>query len=306
METIDFNGLKLRKWTIGASRFLACPEQGARLMNWHLCMADGSFRDVIHWPEDADYGKFAKVRGGNPILFPFAANTFHKGTKDCWVDPEGEVRPMPQHGFARQGRFEVEGLREDGFAARLVPDEAAHAAYPFRYQFLVEYAFSELRLDVHLSLKNEDDHAIPWSAGHHFYFTLPWHELGDRANYRIEVPARKAFHRTPSGWLEEIKPAPKDGSFDDPDLIERIHTKLRKPEAIFGPKSGEEDIRLSVLPTTEGVSTWGTIVTWTEAADSPFYCVEPWMGLPNAAEHGQGLHWVGPGETGVFSVRIEL
>ena len=44
---------------------------GARLMNWNLRMADGSVRDVIHWPEGADYDKFPAVRGGNPILFPF-------------------------------------------------------------------------------------------------------------------------------------------------------------------------------------------------------------------------------------------
>ena len=45
-------------------------------MNWNLRMADGSVRDVIHWPENADFGNFAEVLGGNPILFPFSARTF--------------------------------------------------------------------------------------------------------------------------------------------------------------------------------------------------------------------------------------
>ncbi|MGF1452658.1 MAG: aldose epimerase [Opitutales bacterium] len=306
METIDYEGLTLRKWTIGASSFLACPERGARLMNWHLRLADGSFRDVIHWPEDADYSQLAKVRGGNPILFPFAGATFDQGEIGFWRDPEGERRAMPQHGFARQGTFAVDELRTDGFSAHFVADAAAQEGYPFKYTFTVEYRFAELHLDVHLTLKNEDKRAIPWSSGHHFYFTLPWHGLGQREDYRIDIPAKKAFRRLDNGQLDEIKPAPKETAFDAPELIERLHCKLKSPESVFGPKSGEEDIRVTFLPPGQPPSPWNTIVTWTESDESPFYCVEPWMGPPNAAEHQHGLHWVGPGESEVFSVRISL
>ena len=306
METIPYQNLTLRKWTLGASSFLACPEQGARLMNWHVRMADGSFRDVIHWPEDADYGDFAKVRGGNPILFPFCARSFVKGEAARWTAPDKTTRPMPNHGFARQGTFAVEELRPDGFTATLQPDAAAQEAYPFAYRFSVHYRFSELHLEAHLTLKNEDARPIPWSAGHHFYFTLPWHERSLREAYRIEIPARRAFRATSTGGLAEIKPAPKEATFDDPELSDRIHCKLKFGEAIFGPKSGEEDVRVSFLPIGDPPSPWASIVTWTEGEHSPFYCVEPWMGPPNAPEHGHGLHWVNPGESEVFSVRVAL
>ena len=49
-----------------------------------------------------------------------------------------------------------------------------------------------------------------------------------------------------------------------------------------------------------------TVVTWTEFDDSPFYCVEPWMGPPNSPEHKKGLHWVEPGETESFNVKVSL
>ena len=39
---------------------------------------------------------------------------------------------------------------------------------------------------------------------------------------------------------------------------------------------------------------------------APFYCVEPWMGPPNAPEHKVGLHYVAPGETQRFSVQVHV
>ena len=44
-----------------------------------LDLGDGSVRDVIHWPEDANFAEIAKVRGGNPILFPFCGRCFEGG-----------------------------------------------------------------------------------------------------------------------------------------------------------------------------------------------------------------------------------
>ena len=105
METIDYNGITLHRWHCGPSTFLARPELGARLMNWNLQMADGSVRDVIHWPEDADFKRFDKVRGGNPILFPFCGRSYHAGEIGYWPDRDGTVRPMPMHGFSRNARF---------------------------------------------------------------------------------------------------------------------------------------------------------------------------------------------------------
>jgi len=49
-----------------------------------------------------------------------------------------------------------------------------------------------------------------------------------------------------------------------------------------------------------------TVVTWTEDEKSPFYCIEPWMGPPNAPETKVGLHTVAPGQMQKFYVEIRL
>lgn len=305
METIDFRGHTIHKWALGASTFLAMPGRGARLMNWHLTLADGSVRDVIHWPEDADLGDMEPVRGGNPILFPFAARTFCDGEEGFWRAPDGVRRPMRRHGYARAGDFELTTVNDKGFLATFVPSEACREAYPYAYSFSVRYRFEELAFTVDLELRNDDSCPIPWSAGHHFYFTLPWHEGLERKDYHLTIPAKKAFHQDSRGALVGVKEFSQVASFADPQIVDLIHCRLKHNAVIFGPRSGEEAVEILIGPDTVP-SPWATVVSWTAAEDSPFYCVEPWMGPPNSPEHKNGLHFVDPGRSEIFTVRVAL
>ncbi|HEY4298912.1 MAG TPA: aldose epimerase, partial [Paraburkholderia sp.] len=51
---------------------------------------------------------------------------------------------------------------------------------------------------------------------------------------------------------------------------------------------------------------WYAVTTWTEAAESDFYCVEPWLGLPDAIHNGMGLRWLEPGQTETAALRISV
>ncbi len=306
METINYLGETLRKWTIGASTFLAHPEKGARLMNWNLGYADGSVRDVIFWPETNRLDNFSAIRGGNPILFPFCGRCYSDGREGYWNAPDGKLRPMPRHGFARNGRFEITNLNQHGFAARLLPDSAANEAYPFRYEFQVIYRFEAAAFYVELSLANHDQTPIPWSAGHHFYFTLPWREGTKRSDYQVRIPAAKALRHAPDGSLVPLSPPQRETSLETPELVDRIHTDLRKNKAVIEelPDGDRIVLRFGDNETTPDPGL--AVVTWTESIESPFYCVEPWMGPPNSPDHNLGLHWVEPGKTSHFLVEVAL
>lgn len=307
METVDHKGITLHRWKCGPSSFLARPELGARLMNWSIQMSDGSVRDVLHWPEDADFDDFAKVRGGNPILFPFSARTYHAGKLGEWRDQHGSVRPMPQHGFARGAEFKLTDSGPYGFTAELIPDAAAREAYPFDYTFRVRYEFSDLALRVYLTLENHGDRPILWSAGHHFYFTLPWHPGLSREDYLFDIPAKKCFTHAPDGALRAVgKGWDTDLSFGNPAINGCIYSKLKGDQATFGPRSGEEKVGIRLLDSSDTYSTWNAFVVWSETNDSPFYCVEPWMSPPNAPEHGNGLHAVNAHSSATFGVAVEL
>ena len=298
-------GQKIFNWKQGPSHFRMLPEQGARLMSWDLGMAGGQSRPIIHWPADTDLSSIANVRGGNPILFPFSARTFHKGKIHTWKSPDGKVRAMPMHGFARDGLFEVVAVDDHSITLKLIPDSEDAEAYPFYYEFLVIYRFDMLSLEVEFVLTNLGSEKMPWSAGHHFYFALPWHSGFGREHYRIVLPGCKAFYHAADGTLVPTDYKGGEVSMDDSTLVDRIHTRLKTSKVRFGLKNGEEDITIIVSDSARPLP-GASVVTWTKDKDSPFYCVEPWMGPPNSPEHKKGLHWVEPGDTDSFKVRVSL
>lgn len=305
MEKVSYQGQTLTRWRVGQSTFLALPEIGARLMNWNITLGDGSVRDVLYWPENADFADFAKVRGGNPILFPFNARSFDRGDIYFWRAADGVRRPMPMHGLARQGTFKVTRLDARGFVAQFLPGEEARASYPFDYDFTVTYGFEAVGLSCEFALTNRGKTPLPWSAGHHFYFTLPWHEGTTRADYAIRIPAAKRLRQDGTGGLIAGPQLLPEESFANKTILDALHTNLRTNQVVFGEKGRPGDVVMH-LGTAPVPHPDATVVTWTYSDDSPYFCVEPWMGPPNAAEHKVGLHYVAPGETGKFTVTVAI
>ncbi len=305
MERIPYLGQTILKWRVGASTFLAMPEKGARLMNWNVTLGDGSVRDVVYWPEIESLDNVAGIRGGNPILFPFSGRSFDRGEIHHWRADDGVKRPMPMHGLARQGQFRITRLDEGGFSAVFIPDEAAKAAYPYDYEFVVSYRFDPVALFVELQLTNHGRAPIPWSAGHHFYFTLPWTAGRKRGDYLLETSATKYVTRDEQGQLRDGVRVSSRERLDNKSLVDLIHTGLRRD--VFGVTEIGTGSRLLFRTSMAGSPTRDlSIVTWTPDDAAPFYCVEPWMGPPNAAETKVGLHTVPAGQTQKFYVEISL
>lgn len=293
------------RWISGASEFRAQPEKGARLLDWEVKTPSG-LRKIIFWPENADLTKTARARGGNPILFPFVARTYHKKEANKWLAPDGRVLDMPQNGFARDCDFKIVEISDSGFTAELIQDEKNRDFYPFEYRFHVSYTFDQLSMKVTLTFFNDDQISLPWCAGHHFYFTLPWHKSLDRGSYRIKIPSKKVFHRQSDGSLARYKEASEVTVFSDSSLIDRLHTHLKSNIICFGPKSEEEDIFIRIgedrIP-----SAWCSVNTWRDVeSKDAYFCVEPWMGPPNGLELNKGVHWVLPGQKEVFQTEISL
>ncbi len=306
MEKIKHLGQTLTRWRVGPSTFLAMPEKGALLLNWNLTLGDGSVRDVIYWPESGDPGESHKVRGGNPILFPFNARSYDRGDIHFWRDAAGVRRPMPMHGLARQGDFKVTRLDAAGFAAQFLPGDEARACYPFDYEFTVTYRFERSGLTCEFALRNLGTTPLPWSAGHHFYFTVPWSEGATRSDYVIRLPA--ANHIKQDFTNGRLLPGPAQQTDEiraTPALLDCIHAGRRSNEVVFGEKGRPGDVVVRLgnarVPPADAA-----IVTWSGSEDAPYFCVEPWMGPPNAPEHKLGLHYVPPGETEIFSVSVAV
>lgn len=276
---------------------LVCPEHGARLLQW---TRDG--REIITWPSNADWSRILKVRGGNPVLFPFIARHFVDGKNELWRDGNGTVRPMPQHGFARDAKFSViEGENENTIRMRLVDSEETRACYPFAFQFDVVVSLLPLsRLEIRFETTNTGHEELPYYAGHHFYFALPHQE---RADWTLHLPCAAWGRQSSDGSIVHEQATQELLRLDDPALIDRFQIHPIGAKALLlNTRTGQHLVFRLDPP---GSIPWYAVTTWTESANSDFYCIEPWLGLPNAIHHGEGLRRLMPGETEVATCVLD-
>lgn len=303
MEAINYQNMEIKRWDVGPSTFLVLPEKGARLLNWHVNMGDGSVRDVIYWPESIENQDFSLVHGGIPILFPFCGSCFHQGKKGFWRAKDGNSYEMPQHGFAKDASFRIRSIDRSGFEVEMVHEDSNKLFYPYDYTFTVIYHFLELSLQISLVLENEGRTPIPWSAGLHPYFQVPWRKDLTPKDHLLHVAAKKSFQYQEGEDFLQNAQNNYPISLDDDKLINRIHYQLDSPEAELSLLNGEETIRLSEA-SWSGKGSRLTYVSWTKQGSS-FYCLEPWMSPPNAPENNT-VQYVSPGAREEFTIEIEL
>jgi len=284
----------------GSSLIRIAPQFGARLLSWHV---DGE--PVIFWPDAADWSNLARVRGGNPLLFPFLGRHRVDGEIGRWRDASGVIRDLPMHGFARNLPFAAQPSA-DGTALTMTlgSGDALHAGYPFAFRFEVTYRLVDARtLEVALTTSNPGDTPLPYYAGHHFYFALPHAERGQTT---LELPPTHRRQQLADGSISAAEAGDPRYVLDDARIGDRFHcldgTPTTPVRIVMPGRRRTIDIALDV----PGSIPWYAVTTWTETPASDFYCVEPWLGLPDAIHTGLGLRWLEPGETQRAELRIRV
>jgi galactose mutarotase-like enzyme len=296
-STLLFQGHPAMELRDGVSRLVVAPEHGARILKW-----ERAGREIITWPDGADWSNILKVRGGNPVLFPFIARHFVDGKNEFWRDGDGVVRPMPQHGFARDAKFAVvDDIHPDSLRMRLTDSAATRGFYPFAFQFDVVVALrGEGQMEIAFETTNRGDGPLPYYAGHHFYFALP-HE--SRADWSLHLPCDGWGRQAPDGSILHEAAQAETLSLGDPALIDRFQIGPREAAVTLQNKRTGSRLVFNLQPPNS--IPWYAVTTWTQAPESDFYCIEPWLGLPNAIHHGEGLRVLGPGETERAALQLD-
>jgi galactose mutarotase-like enzyme len=279
------------------ARVIVSPGHGARILRW-----EKRGREIITWPDDADWSKILKARGGNPVLFPFIARHFVDGKNELWRDAAGVVRALPQHGFARDAKFAVvDDAAPDTLRMRLTDSDETRGLYPFGFQFdVVVRLAAGARLEVRFETTNTGPNSLPYYAGHHFYFALPHDE---RADWTLELPCEAWGRQSADGSIVREKPATTELRLSDRDIIDRF--QIMPTESTVTLRHQSNGRRLAFELTHPGSVPWYAVTTWTQAPESDFFCIEPWLGLPNAIHHGEGLRRLAPGSTEIATLVLD-
>jgi len=306
---VSFQGQTLARVGDDTSFLLLAPAHGGRLVRW---VHRGE--DILYWPDAADWTRPGKIRGGNPLLFPFIGRHFADGEAGRWRDAAGSVHALPQHGFARDLPFAVDAA-EDGeggpsIAMSLHASDETRAGYPFDFAFTAGYRLLPDGLEATLRIRNTGTAPLPHYAGHHFYFALP---ASVRAGAKLAMPPAARQRQRPDGTLVPAEPGAACYRLDDARLQDTFHV-LRPADGHAGTAvlaipphaAAPRGRRLAIELDAGGSAAWHAVTTWSEHDQADYYCVEPWLGLPDAIGHGNGLRWLAPGDEDYAVCRLKV
>jgi len=301
LNIISKDNAKLYEFNVGKSRYLMNAQEGALLMKWSVKNDDGSIREVIHWPEGAVRGTIDTVYGGAPIFFPFSGMS-HSGNKpNFWNSSTGEELPMRKFGFSDNGKYEVVSVSPTEITLKFIECEYSKKAYPFKYEFYVNYKFTPTSYKVSMKLKNKDSIAIPWGAGHHPFVAMPWNKGEKHADYYIDFDCASAYYvNNNGGYL--IPTNFENKRCDNHQMAARIHADLQSPIVNIRSKSGKGDLQMII--NNGKIEPTFVLVTFGRVDKTPFWAVEPWMVTPFSA--GRHAPKIPAGEDGNFCVELKL
>ena len=218
--------------------------------------------------------------GQAPILFPVCCSP-----KDGKMAHAGVEYPMPKHGFAKDGDFEVIFMSKNKVVLEQRETDETLRMFPFCYSLKAEYTLLEDGFDVRFVVRNLDRNEMTFCIGGHPGFNVPLtEEDGGFEDYSLYFADADGctVSITNKGFMDASVPKCdrlngtnelplKYRDFDNDAMI--VENLPVKSVSLVSRRSGR-GIRFDF-------GGFDALGLWTpDHTEAPFLCLEPWNGLP--------------------------
>ncbi len=277
----------------GLASATVLPESGALISQLTLVDRASKAQPILWLPDGFSINDpNAWPGGGLPFLFPFAGRVWH-GQEVLKYASSGQVYDMPLHGFSWSKPWTVSAKGPNSVKLTLKSDdESKKKHYPFDFEIVMTITLSTRALHIavdviHTTLAAKTREKMPVALGWHPYFKLAKKALAT-------IPADTSYAVTPvgnAGASDSVRDSlgPSSWTLPNPKLASLIFGDLNGEASRLD--LGQHAITISAGP--EDVMQH--VVTWTNLPDE-FFCIEPWMSLPDAVARSTGCRWLKPGE----------
>ncbi|GAB7307877.1 MULTISPECIES: aldose 1-epimerase family protein [Enterococcus] len=265
--------------TISAGHLQATiAEKGAELQS----LIDVNTNLEYIWQADpAHWGKHA------PILFPIVG-----ALKDNQYRYKGETYHLPRHGFARDMMFEVVEHKVDYVRLLLASSEETKSNYPFDFQLFVSYELGGDGLVVKYQVVNDSQEDMFFSIGGHPAFNVPLGEDNVFEDFYLTFSPKKSRVKLPLvGNYIDLEQRTLGQTNTD---LRLTHEMFKNDAMIYETKGlNSFSIRSEKSPhsVTLSYNNMPYVGFWTTyPVESPFLCIEPWVGIADTLETSGELH----------------
>jgi galactose mutarotase-like enzyme len=284
-------------WTIvspeGKTRASFVPEKGG--IGSSLIMTGPQGPRELLYQHDFFWepGPVERIPGGWPYLFPVCGRLERGGTLGPYLY-DGKIYKLPSHGFGPRLPWKAQRENESELVLSLSDTPATREVFPFSFEVELRYRAEDEAFICEQTYRNTGRQPLPYYGGFHPYFATPAPGQGKEHVLLDYRPVRRlVYNEHLSDVIGEDKIPQTPVSISEPNINELLtkvgsdkETRLIYPDGMTLHMSAEgvEDpdlfpyIQLYTMP------------------EKPFFCVEPWMGCPNAMNTVSGARWLMPGQ----------
>lgn len=304
MATITaYSGFKVYtiKASDGSGEAQIVPDLGANVSSLKLPWKDG-LRETLYLHPFYWERKSERTRGGFPFIFPICGRLERDGEAGVYLY-EGVRYKMANHGFSMRVPWNVtDNSEDDSIVLSLRDNNLTLNEYPFPFEVRLRFRIAAGMFTIEQDYINPGKEPIPYYAGFHPYFATPAPGQGKE---RVKLDYRPIEQWTYNNRLTDIitrdSPPSVPSIVSDSSLNEKLtRVGLDKEVRLIFP----EGHTLHVC--AEGIRDRDMFpfVQLYTMPDRPFFCVEHWMGFPNAMNTVKGCRWLGPAtsEQGIMRV----
>ncbi len=243
-----------------------------------------------------------------PVLFPHCGRL-----KENRYIHNNRIYESPIHGFVRDHEHRVVDQSKTSITFLLSDSPETLKVYPFRFNLYTRFQLDNGKLTQSFEVENKQEEVMLFSLGYHTGFKVPFDAFHGVEDYSI---------------VFEKEESPVELKCNEEGLLngkEEVYMKNRRTidvhEGLFPSSfilSGLKSEYVSIVEKDSGreikvgIKDFPYVVFWSKPKKIHFICVEPWYGLPDAAdtqgsfETKPGILTLSPGQRFSCQMTIEI
>jgi len=295
------------------------PSEGGELSSYRVKLKKHGWTEFLNHARDYSPGPGFKGKG--PLLWPAVGAQYPVGTvPEASCGPGtypvgGKTYPMPCHGFAKNLPWKEIKRSADASGARVTLElrdsELTRPSYPFGFQVTATYeiAGGNLTIDYVVPSAGSNTSEMIFSIGNHIAFNVPFVKGSDPAKMTFETPSTLQMLRNARGVLNGES---KERSFHTPEPLGSFDARVALPMAGYKsqPYARLVDPAGVALRLTQQASSVpsGPLVRFNVFGGpaAGYLCPEPFVGIQNSLNSGQGLLKLSPGKDWKWRLSLQV
>lgn len=287
----------------GVTQAVVVPERGAWISSLILPLKNGA-RETLFQHDHAWDAELKSLPGGSPFVFPICARIARGEKKNTYLY-DGKQYELTIHGFSWREKWHVEHITKNSIEMVLRHNANTLQSYPFEFEVRLRYEVVPGKLICYQVYENQEKHRkMPYYAGFHPYFLTP-HSCDEKEKVIVDFKSlrRLKYNDTLTDIVGEQPILKTPISIMQPEANEQLNILCHQDKSAKLIFPNGDVININV---TENAHYFPYLQLYT-IPEKPFFCVEHWMGFPNALNSVDGVRWLkaGESESAVYEISVD-